>query len=89
MPNGLPAGRYCERAVALKRSFDPQSFEWEQHGKVFVLVGCSVGKWRPRRESCRVAMGPYLLAAPARGKRKCPIGMRRVRVAPDVVLSKR
>jgi hypothetical protein len=83
MSNGLPPGRYCERAVALRRNFDPASFQWERHGKVYLLVGCPTGKWRPRRKTCRTAMYTYRLVAPARGKRKCPIGMRRVRLAPQ------
>lgn len=77
----LPPGRYCTRTVGLKRVFEPESFQWEQHGKVWLLVACPTGKWRPRRKNCRTAMYTYLIAAPARGRRKCPIGMRRVRVA--------
>lgn len=70
---------YCEKAVAPKKRFAPASFRWVPSGKSRVLVGCPRGKWKPRKQRCKVGTQAYKVLTPAKGKRKsCPVGTRRI-----------
>lgn len=52
-------GTFCEEQLVPKQDFDSQSFRWKKSGKVWILTGCAVGKWQPRKhwKHCRTVQG--------------------------------
>ncbi len=52
-------GRFCERQVNPKSSFDKRSFRYKKSGKSWVLIGCPRGEWQPRNQRCKVGTRAY------------------------------
>ena len=71
----LPKSK-CEKKVAPKSEFDPRSFRWTKSGRGYILVGCPVGSWAPRKARCRVGLRAHAIVTKSKGGR-CPIGAKR------------
>jgi hypothetical protein len=72
-------GRFCERKLVPKRSFDVRSFRWKKKGKNWLLIGCPKGKWAPQAGRCKVGTKAHVLLVAARGKGLCRVGRRVVK----------
>ena len=68
-------GRFCERKLASKASFDKRSFRWKKSGRAKVLVGCPKGKFK--NGVCSVGTKAYAVLVASKGA--CRVGERVVR----------
>lgn len=68
-------GRFCERALAHKRTFDRRSFRWVKRGSNWLIVGCPKGQWRPKAKRCKVGTRGHKILVRRKGA-SCHAGKR-------------
>ena len=73
----LPKSK-CEKKVAPTSDFDPRSFRWTKSGRGYILVGCPIGSWAPRKARCKVGLRAHAVVTKPKAGR-CPIGSKRAR----------
>lgn len=75
MSFSLPKSK-CEKKVEPKSAFDPRSFRWVHKGRGYILVGCPVGQWAPRKGRCKVGLRAHAVVTKSK-KGRCPVGSKR------------